>query len=235
MKQVMVLQHAECEAPGLIARAIEEAGGVLTPVRTYTDEGAPEEMGSASGLVIMGGPMGVYEHDRYPFIRSELRLIENALRENKPLLGICLGSQLLASALGSKVSKGQRKEIGWHRVTLGEASQHDPLWSGADRSFVACHWHGDVFDLPANATTLASSALTPCQAFRYGPTAYGFLFHMEITPEILLGMTSAFKGELEEEGLDGNVIVREAQDYLPALQKTGNHVFRLWARLLEDQ
>lgn len=235
MKQVVVLQHAECEAPGLIARAIEEAGGVLKPVHTYAGETAPEEMGGSSGLVIMGGPMGVYEHDRYPFIRSELRLIENALSESKPLLGVCLGSQLLASALGSKVTKGKRKEIGWHRVTLSEASQSDPLWSGRDPSFTACHWHGDVFDLPVNATGLASSALTPCQAFRHGDTAYGFLFHMEITPEILLGMTSTFKGELETEGLDGRVIVRQGQDYFPALQKTGNYVFRQWARLLEDQ
>ncbi|MGH9352015.1 MAG: type 1 glutamine amidotransferase [Terriglobia bacterium] len=233
MKKVVVLQHAECEAPGLIARAIEEAGGVLKPVRTHAGETVPEEMGDASGLVVMGGPMGVYEHDRYPFIRSELRLIESALRESKAVLGVCLGSQLLASALGSKVTKGNRKEIGWHRVTLSEASQHDPLWSGTDRSFVACHWHGDVFDLPASATALASSALTPCQAFRYGTAAYGFLFHMEITPEILRGMTSTFKDELEEEGLDGNVIVREARDHLPALQQTGNRVFRRWAGLLQ--
>lgn len=232
MKQVVVLQHAECEAPGLIAQAIEESGGTLKPVHTFAGETVPEEMGDASGLVIMGGPMGVYEHERYPFIRKELLLIEDALRRGKPLLGVCLGSQLLASTLGSQVTKGKQKEIGWHRVKLASAAQDDTLWRGAEREFMACHWHGDVFDLPTGATALASSALTPCQAFRYGAAAYGILFHMEFTSDILNGMTSAFKDELKEEDLDGDSILRESQTYLPALHRNANQVFRRWVELL---
>ncbi|HEV2419699.1 MAG TPA: gamma-glutamyl-gamma-aminobutyrate hydrolase family protein [Terriglobia bacterium] len=235
MKQVLVLQHAECEAPGLIGESVEECGCEVKPVRSFAGEAVPEEIGDAAGLVIMGGPMGVYEHDHYPFIRKELRLIEDTLRRSKPLLGVCLGSQLLASALGSEVKKGKQKEIGWHRVTLTEASQQDPLWSGAESSFMACHWHGDVFDLPPSAAGLASSMLTPCQAFRYGTAAYGFLFHMEITPEILRGMTTAFEGEIKEEGIDADLIMRESQEYLPALHKIGRQVFRRWAGLLLGQ
>lgn len=232
MKQVVILQHAECEAAGLIAQAVEASGGLLKPVHTFVGESVPEEMGDASGLVIMGGPMGVYEHERYPFIRKELKLIEGALRRSKPLLGVCLGSQLLASALGSQVTKGKQKEIGWHKVKLADDAQTDPLWQGAEREFMACHWHGDVFDLPTGATALASSALTPCQAFRYGAAAYGILFHMEFTSDILRGMTSTFKDELKEEGLDGDIILRESETYLPALRSNANQVFRRWAELL---
>lgn len=234
MKQVLVLQHAECEAPGLIAQAVERAGGVLKQVHTFKAEAVPEEVRAASGLVIMGGPMGVYEYDRYPFIRNELHLIEDTLKQNKPLLGVCLGSQLLASALGSEVTKGKQKEIGWHRVKLADAAQEDPLWNGVERAFMACHWHGDVFDLPTGSTALASSILTPCQAFRYGAAAYGILFHMEFTPDILRGMTTAFKDELREEGLDGDSILRESETYLPPLHRNANRVFSRWAALLED-
>jgi GMP synthase (glutamine-hydrolysing) len=232
---VIVLQHAACEAPGLIAQSLEETGYSLKPVHTFAGDSIPEEMGNAAGLVVMGGPMGVYDQERYPFLPSEMRLIENALRQEKPLLGVCLGSQLLASALGSAVKQGKRKEIGWHPVTLSEAGLQDPLLSGVERSFMAFHWHGDTFDLPASSTSLASSDLTSYQAFRSGKKAYGFLFHMEITLDILRGMSSAFTDELKEEGLDGAEIVNKARNHLPVLGAVGSQVFRRWAALLEDR
>ena len=232
MKQVVVLQHAKCEAPGLIARALERKGYSLKTVHTFTGEAVPEELGGAAGLVIMGGPMGVYEHERYPFIRGEMRLIENALSKDKPILGVCLGSQLLASALGASVRKGEQKEIGWHRVTLSESSRQDSLTGGMGGSFMAYHWHGDIFDLPADSTRLASSRLTTTQAFRYGNKTYGFLFHMEITPEILRGMTATFADELKEVRLDGGELIRQAEAHLPQLQMIGTQVFERWAELL---
>ncbi|MGH9450617.1 MAG: type 1 glutamine amidotransferase [Terriglobia bacterium] len=232
MKQVIVLQHAECEMPGLIAEALERKGFLPQTVRTFAGGAPPKEVGDAAGLVIMGGPMGVYEYERYPFIRGEMRLIENALREDTPVLGVCLGSQLLASTLGASVRRGKQKEIGWHRVTLSESSQRDSLLSGLDQSFMACHWHGDIFDSPANSTALASSEMTACQAFRYGANAYGFLFHMETTPAVLRGMVATFADELKQEGLEGGEIVREAEEHLPGLQKIGRQVFERWAELL---
>lgn len=234
MKEVLILQHAACEAPGLIGQAIEASGGALKPIQTFAGEAVSEEIGDAAGLVIMGGPMGVYEHERYPFIRRELRLIEDALRRSKPVLGVCLGSQLLASALGAKVQKGAKKEIGGHGVILSEAAREDPLLRGLGREFTACHWHGDIFNLPTGAVGLASSVLTACQAFRYETSAYGFLFHMEMTAEILRCMTRTFKAELDEEGLSGQAILKDSEGYLPALSDLGRQVFLRWASMLRD-
>ncbi len=232
MKRVVVVQHAECEKPGLIAEALQSRGYTFETVLTSAGEPAPKDLNQAQGLVIMGGPMGVYEQDRYPFLRDEMSLIECALRESKPILGVCLGSQLLAAALGAEVRKGREKEIGWHPVTLTESTFGDPLLKGLDRTFTAYHWHGDVFEAPEGAVNLASSNLTACQAFRYGKNAYGFLFHMEIVPEILEGMLRTFADELKEEGLNDDNIRRQAQTYLPTLQAIGKHVFEKWAELL---
>ncbi|HLI30876.1 MAG TPA: gamma-glutamyl-gamma-aminobutyrate hydrolase family protein [Terriglobia bacterium] len=232
MNSVLAIQHIECETPGLIEEALRSAGYSVECVQSFRGQPVPKALGAARGLVVMGGPMGVYESVRFPFLRDEMRLIERTLREAKSVLGICLGSQLLAAALGSEVRKGAQKEIGWHAVTLAESALHDPLLQAASRSFTAYHWHGDVFDVPAGATSLASSDLTACQGFRYGGNAYGFLFHMEITPEILTCMLHAFRNELEEEHLSGNDIASHATEHLPRLQTIGRSVFEQWAALL---
>lgn len=232
MKQIIVLQHAGCEAPGLIAGAIERKGVEIKTVRGFAGEAVPVETGAAAGLVIMGGPMGVYETDRFPFLRQELRLIESALREEKPVLGVCLGSQLLASAVGAEVKKGKQKEIGWHEVRLTDEAASDPLMRGLKREFTAWHWHGDVYGLPAGCVRLASSELTPNQAIRYGSNAYGFLFHMEITPEILSGMVETFADELKAEGIDGGDLAHAAATHLAPLATMGNQVFERWAEAI---
>ncbi len=229
---VKVIQHVGCETLGMIAQVLAQQSVAAEHIRPFKREIIPTEMGRSAGLIIMGGPMGVYEQERYPFLRQEIRLIEGALKEKKPVLGICLGSQLLATVLGAGVTKGKQKEIGWRRVALTEAAATDALWSGIDSSFTAYHWHGDVFNLPQSASLLASSDLTPCQAFRYGVNAYGFLFHAEVTRKIIQAMVDAFADELREAGINGEEIFRKADDYLPGLQTIGATVFRRWTTLL---
>jgi len=186
----------------------------------------------ASGLVIMGGPMGVYERKAYPFLSDEMKLIEQALHQGKPTLGICLGSQLLAAALGAEVVKGKRKEIGWYPVSLTKEAATDPLFKGVAPYFTAYHWHGDIFPLPSGAVPLVSSTLTECQAFRYGEKSYGLLFHMEVTEGLIREMVGTFASELEEVSIDPGEIVGKIKEYLPPLQEVGKTVFGRWADLL---
>jgi len=172
-KTVFVFQHSPCETLGVIAQTLASVGCVVRYIRSYAGESIPATLGETAGLIVMGGPMGVYESARYPFLLEEMRLIGEALRAGTPILGVCLGSQLLAGTLGAQVVRAASKEIGWHPVTLAASAKEDRLWSGVEQSFMAFHWHGDIFELPQGAVALASSAATACQAFRYSEQAYG--------------------------------------------------------------
>lgn len=131
-------------------------------------------------LVVLGGPIGAYSDTDYPFLRRELNLIERRLHAEKPLLGICLGAQLMAKALGSAVYPGTAKEIGWHRISLTPDGEQSCLSELASCNYRVLHWHGDTFDLPEQCLRLASSPLTINQAFSYGKHALGLQFHLEV-------------------------------------------------------
>ncbi len=135
---------------------------------------------SVSGLIVMGGPMGVYEQDRYPFLKRELDYIGKVIAAKKPVLGICLGSQLIAHALGARVYPNKKKEIGWYRVHLTAEGKKDPLMKGGANAPRVFQWHGDTFDLPKGARRLASSSLCKNQAFRFGNNVYGLQYHLEV-------------------------------------------------------
>jgi len=182
----------------------------------------------------MGGPMSVYDHERFPFLLQEQLLIEQALRDDKPVLGVCLGSQLMAATLGAKVKNGSQKEIGWHPVVLTASAAADALWQQLPPCFTAYHWHGDVYGLPHGALSLAASELTRCQGFRYGEKAYGFLFHMEVNEKIIKNMVKEFSGELEAEKITVGSIMSKTKDYLPQLQTLGGRVFQCWVKSLKS-
>jgi GMP synthase-like glutamine amidotransferase len=229
MSTVYVVQHAEPETPGTIGLALRARRLTAKVVRAYAGAEIPREMGRARGLVVMGGPMGVHEAARFPFLQDEMRLIERALRAEVPVLGVCLGSQLLASVLGAHVSRARAKEIGWLPVELAASAGRDPIFRGVKSPIVPCHWHGDVFTLPAGAVALARSQRTRCQAFRYGRTAYGMLFHMEFTRPILRKMTRTFRDELAAERIEPGAILDGADLHLPRLEPVARAVFERWA------
>jgi GMP synthase (glutamine-hydrolysing) len=234
MAKIWVLQHTACETLGTIADALQAEALAWQYVRVFEGKPVPRDFGDAGGLIVMGGPMGVYEQDRYPHLKDEMRLIEVALKAGKPVLGVCLGSQLLAAALGSRVTKGARKEIGWYPVHLSGAASEDRLWSGAPREFMALHWHGDVFDPPADAVSLARSELTPHQAFRYGKSAYGLLFHLEMTEEMIGAMVAAFGDELRDAGGEAPQLKAQSAANCGALETIAETVFSRWARLVHE-
>ncbi|HTU27633.1 MAG TPA: type 1 glutamine amidotransferase, partial [Pirellulales bacterium] len=187
--------------------------------------------GSAAALVVMGGPMSVYEHDQLAHLKHEMRLVESALKAQRPVLGVCLGSQLLAHVLGAKVYPGKQKEIGWYDISLTPAATDDPTWASAPQRFAGFHWHGDIFDLPPSAVTLARSGLTACQAYRYGKNAYGILFHMEVTAPQVRTMTDVFADEVRQVGTTGEKILADTAANLPGLTQIGRGIYDGWARL----
>jgi GMP synthase (glutamine-hydrolysing) len=195
-KPVLILQHFWCETPGVFLDILYERGIPTETVRGFLAEPYPADLSAYSGVIAMGGPMGVYEEDHHPWLRQEDVLLKSALQQDLPTLGVCLGSQLIAKAAGAEVKPGPRKEIGWYPLTLGDVARQDPLWQAFPPTFEAFEWHGDVFSLPPGAVSLASSALYPHQAFRLGRRVYGLLFHLEVTAEMVKTMLSAFADEV---------------------------------------
>jgi GMP synthase (glutamine-hydrolysing) len=227
--KIWVLQHHPVENLGAIADALEEAALAWQYVRVFDGAPIPTDMKGAGGLIVMGGPETVYQLDRYPYLRDEMRLIETALRDNKPILGVCLGAQLLAAVLGTPVKRGENREIGWYRVRLSDAANDDRLMRGLPSEFMAAHWHSDVFDLPDGAVALASSERTAVQAFRFGDKAYGLLFHAEISEDRIAKLVNEFREDLKRVGIDGDSYLAQAPKYLPALSSIGATIFSRWA------
>lgn len=230
-RKALIIQHVACETAGEIDFALTELGVARETVKVFADQTVPADLRDATCLVIMGGPMSVNDASLLPHIRDEMRLVESALKANVPILGVCLGSQLLASVLGASVRSAPRKEIGWHEVTVSEEGRGDPLFRNFAPRFDALHWHGEVYELPGGAVHLASSQLTSIQAFRYGKAAYGVLFHMEVTKRGLCEMTNSFVEELQAEGLDGDEICRGAETRLPLLQGQIRKAIPVWLAL----
>jgi GMP synthase (glutamine-hydrolysing) len=179
---VLAFRHVPFEHLGSIGSSLEKNGIACRYADLFAEPAVPADWQSAAALIFMGGPMSA--NDDLPFIHGELRLIEQAVAASKPVLGICLGAQLIARALGAKVYRSYTKEIGWAPVCWRPEVRHDPLFRGFERPEVLFHWHGETFDLPAGAVWLASSAACAHQAFRVGP-AYGLQFHLEVTPEMI--------------------------------------------------
>jgi len=229
VKTVLVIQHEPFEGPGTLREAL--AACELRVVRPFAGDRIPPAL-LEDGLVVLGGGMGVDEADRYPHLRDELRLLVETTRASRPVLGICLGSQLLAVALGGSVQKAARKEIGWYGVELLPAARNDELLSALPRSFMAFHWHGDAFNLPRDAVALAASAMTPLQAFRCGQRSWGIQFHFETDEQVLDAMLRSGGEELLEAGADPGAIREHAARALPQLRGLALDVFSRWAALL---
>jgi GMP synthase (glutamine-hydrolysing) len=174
----VVLQHVEWEGPGIIAREAKRRG-LDVEVRRLDLEDEIPEANHVDGLVVMGGPFGAYEEDSYPLLAKECGLLTAVVRRGSPVLGVCLGAQLLAKALGGKVFPGHGAEIGFGPIGLTQAGLQDPLFAHLGNVLPAFHWHGDTFTSPDGAVLLASSQMYMQQAFRFGSRAYGLQFHVE--------------------------------------------------------
>jgi len=229
--RVVVVEHVAEEPPGLVGDELRRAGVEVAVVRVHRGEPVPRSAAGLSGVVVLGGPMGVPDLPSRPHLRDELALLESALALSVPALGICLGSQLLAHALGARVAAGPRPEIGWAPLALSDAARADPILGGVPSPFSALHWHGDVFDLPPGAVHLARSARTENQAFRSG-RALGLLFHLEASAAQVEGMARAFPAELRAAGVEPEALLSDTARFAAPAEALGRRVFARFARVV---
>lgn len=227
---MLVFRHVPYEHLGLIAPALEAAGLEYEYVDLPPDANRPLDLETARGLIFMGGPMSV--NDDLDYVRREMEVIRQAARGGLPMLGVCLGAQLIAKALGARVYRNVVKEIGWFPVRWREAAAEDALLAGLPNPATVFHWHGETFDLPEGAVWLASSDACRHQAFRRGENIYGLQFHLEVTP----GMIS---GWLEEDANSADV--REVAHRIDPefgaaeLARMAETVFGRWAALVRNR
>jgi GMP synthase-like glutamine amidotransferase len=206
-KTILSIQNTEIETLGNLKKLFESDGFEIETKHVKKDS-IPQEVDNYAAIVILGGYMSVYQN--LPFLEEQQKLIRNANHHQVPLLGICLGSQLIAQALGGRVYKGQRKEIGWFEVKVNNEGRNDIFKGITNERIKVFQWHGDTYELPKSAILLASSNLYP-QAFKVG-TSIGILFHLEVTHEIIRNWTSNYRLEMTEVGVSTDSILNNKKD-----------------------
>ena len=212
--RAVCLTHVPFEGPGAFATYLTSRGVSLAQ-SLVPQVGLPENAGDL--LIVMGGPMSVNDSD--PWIEQETAFIRAAVTSGVPVLGICLGSQFLAKALGAQIRPGRTLEIGMTPIQLTEAGKQDPVFSAFPETFPVFEWHGEVFDLPERCVALAGSAIAPLQAFRYGRRAYGLLFHLEIEQTGIQALTHQCAPDLVRADLLPQEVLLRALPHLRALHR----------------
>jgi GMP synthase (glutamine-hydrolysing) len=227
-----VFQHVAFEGPGEIARWAHERDHTLAVTPWQDGAGAPD-LAEVDGLVVMGGPMNIYEHRAHPWLRVEKEFLARALENGRPVVGVCLGAQLLADVLGGRVYQNRVREIGWWPVRWRDAARTAPGWDFLPPVSTPLHWHGDTFSLPPGAQWLAESDDCPHQAFAWGRLALGLQFHLEANADSLDALIKNCGDELtpggprvQTEELLGEGLAQHQPGNLPLLWKLLDAWFR---------
>jgi GMP synthase (glutamine-hydrolysing) len=231
--KVLALQHMACEGMCGMEKALKDKGIGCEYVLLHEGAEIPKDTSGYAGIIILGGPMNVYQEKEYPFLRDENTFIKKMLAEEKPVLGICLGAQLIAKAAGAKVLIGHRKELGWYDLELTKEGAADPLFKGFPKRFKAFQWHGDTFQIPKNAVKLASSEIFPNQAFRLGG-AYAVQFHIEVTKETIDEWMAEYDEELRSlDYIDAGKIRTDTRKYMDNLYALADRFYTNYLSILD--
>jgi len=225
MKTAVVFRHVPFEDLDSLSETLLAKGYrwrcIDTPVQSLASFDALKD----DLLIVLGGPVGVYEQHLYPFLETELRIIRERLAAKKPVLGICLGAQMIATALGARVSAMGKKEIGYAPITLRTGA---PAYFAPLDNLPVLHWHGDQFEIPQSAILLASSDVCENQAFSVDNYALGFQFHLEVTASALESWLVGHASELSQAGIDPRTLREEATRYSAKLSSAARQVVGHW-------
>ena len=228
---VTVVQHLAFEDLGSFEPLLRQRGHAIDVLQAGVDE-VSAAIRQAECLVVLGGPIGVYETEAYPFVVDEIEALRERLSARRPTLGICLGAQLMAAALGARVYPGGRKEIGWGALQLTPAGHASPLrhLDGVP----VLHWHGDTFDLPEGCELLASTELYERQAFSLGPNVLALQCHPEADARRFERWLIGHAGELASAGIDVRALRERARESGPALEQAAQRMLLSWLHGLGD-
>ena len=236
MSRLLVFQHVAAEPLGTLDALIRQRGHRMRFVNFERDPQAQPSTDRYRGLIVLGGPMNVEDREHRRHLLTEMRAIESMLRQDKPVLGICLGAQMLAHVLGAPVVRHEAPEIGWHPLHLTEAGRADPVLAHHADAAPVFQWHRYRFDVPSGAVHLAETAHCGPQAFRHGDNAYGFQFHMEVDRPLIARWLSnrAYLEELAGHGhpVDATQVLAQTDDHLPAMRTQAEAVFNAFLDLV---
>ena len=223
---LLILQHVAHEGLGTLEPVFKQAGCALLRLNAADPKAAWPRVDKLNGLVVMGGPQSVYEQATYPYLKREIAFLQEALTKNFPILGVCLGAQLVAAALGANVTKNAQKEIGWYPLMREPGADGDPLCELFGQTESVFQWHGDTFSLPQGAVRLFSSPLCQDQAFRVRDNVYGLQFHVEVTEPMIRAWIKANAAEVTSlRGvIDPTTIRRQTAQHMPRLTELSRHV-----------
>ncbi len=226
MKTAIAIRHVCFEDLGTLAPLLRDAGYDVSYLDVDSGALATFDQLSPDLVVVLGGPVGVYQTDEYPFLLDEIRLLKARLAADRPTLGLCLGSQLIAAALGAKVAPSGHSEVGFSRLALNTAGAKSPLRHFADVDVL--HWHGDTFAIPDGATLLASTPLCAHQAFSRGPNILALQFHPEPDAADLERWFIGYAGDLANAKLDPRVFRQAAARHCPPLRSAAANMLTEW-------
>ena len=235
MTKVLVIRNVSYETEGMLEALLRGQGLTLDIVDFQQEPSAEPRLDGYGGLVVMGGPMGANDTDRYPYLLEVERLCSEAMESSVPLVGVCLGAQIMAKVLGSEVYPNPVREVGWYDLTTADGARDDPLFSELEPLEVVLQWHGDTFDLPKDAVLLASSPDCVNQAFRYGENGYAVQFHLEILESMIREWVrrDAARGWLGEEGrISTPRILADTDTYMSRSEELGRRVYTRFARMI---
>src|SRR3972149_6404298 len=228
--KVLVLRHVPHEHLGTLAKTLIANNIFYEYVNFYENHSPNITTEDLCGLIILGGPMNVYETDKYSFLDIEDRLIKQSIEKDVPVLGICLGAQLIAKELGARIIKNKEKEIGWYSIEITEKGNKDKLLKHFHSEEIVFQWHGDTFEMPEGGVHLAGSPICTNQAFRYGSNVYGLQFHIEVTPEMILEWLNVPENQKEilslKERINPELIKTEIPRFIGRLNSLAENVFR---------
>lgn len=238
MRRLLVCQHVAHEILGTLDPLLRDSGFRIRYTNFGREPNAKPDINKYDGLIVLGGPMNCDQTDRYPHLGTEVQVIRDAVQQDKPVLGICLGAQLLARALGARVVKNPVKEIGWYELNPTPDGSADSLFDNFAASQQIFQWHGDAFEIPHGAVRLASSPDCANQAFRFSDKVYGLQFHLEVDEPMINRWlhTPANARELTDLGGEARIaeIKRDTAAHIDRSLELGNQVFSEFIRLFHS-